>query len=66
MSDMNRRAKTLGAKRAVVEQLFAAWVANPSLRLGQLIDNARGDKVDLFYIEDFDLSELLLTYPPKR
>lgn len=34
------RAQTPGEKRAVVERLYAAWLAAPELRLGQLITNA--------------------------
>ena len=53
---MNGRAETPEQKRAVVERILAAWEKSPTLRLGQLIENARyrvpGPKPDLFNIED--------------
>jgi len=51
----SKRAKTSEHKRAIIERLYLAWLANPELRLGQLIVNRCG--VDPFYVEDEDLAE---------
>ena len=50
------RAQTPGEKRAVIERLYAAWLAAPDLRLGQLIDLG-AEKASLFYIEDQPFAE---------
>jgi hypothetical protein len=55
------RAYTPEEKRAVVETLLRAWEAKPELRLGQLIENARGD-LTLFYVEDQALANILRAY----
>lgn len=53
----NGRAFTDEQKRAVLERIYASWVAKPDMRLGQLIVaalpavNAKLDTT-LFYIED--------------
>jgi len=52
---MRGRAKTPEHKRAVIERLYAAWIALPDLRLGQLIECACDKRPDLFYVEDEDL-----------
>ena len=51
------RAHTPNEKRAVIEKLYAAWIAMPELRLGQLITNAvlpgSGEATaPLYFIED--------------
>lgn len=60
------RALTPEQKRAVVERLYAAWLASPSQRLGQLTVNTMQMVVPeggkelvsrLFYIEDETLIE---------
>lgn len=56
--DTKDRAVTPEQKRAVIERLYAAWLAKPNLRLGQLIANAsfRCDaSFDPFFVEDFPL-----------
>lgn len=57
---MKGRALTPEKKRAVIEQLYATWLALPQLRLGQLIDNAVHlyGQTDLFNTEDEELVEL--------
>jgi uncharacterized protein YihD (DUF1040 family) len=44
----------------VIQELRAAWMANPNQRLGQFLVNVAND-VDLFYIEDADLIERMRT-----
>ena len=51
-----KRALTPKMKRAVVERLLLAWEQVPEQRLGQLIDNAFGNR-DMFHVEDFDFIE---------
>lgn len=45
----------------ILEKLKDIWVANPDLRLGQLVEICRYKSkkvdVDLFYIEDDDLEK---------
>lgn len=66
---MSGRALTPEQKRAVVERIFRAWLAAPSLRLGQLLANAWAPSLsgDLFYAEDgplADAAEALVGGPP--
>ena len=56
------RATETWQKRILIEALFAAWVANPELRLGQLIVNAVTGARDVFSVEDMELSDLLRAY----
>ena len=50
------RAATPEQKRAVIERLYAAWLATQHLRLGQMIACAvRGG--DPFYVEDEALAD---------
>ena len=52
------RALTLAQKKEVLDRLFDAWEITPSLRLGQLLENAKPNNLDdLFYIEDYKLLE---------
>lgn len=53
-----RRAITNAQKRAVIERIFVAWCERPSMRLGQLLENANG-RCCLFYAEDSDLATLV-------
>jgi hypothetical protein len=47
------RAVTDAEKRAMLKRLRLAWLANPELRLGQLLVVAtQGALAPLFYIED--------------
>ena len=42
----------------LINKLVQVWTANPTLRFGQLIDNARSagaGNMDLFYVSDEDL-----------
>lgn len=51
------RAYTPEQKRDVVEALYAAWLKNPSCRLGQFIEGARhweGRRSSIFHVEDDD------------
>ena len=54
---MNDRAETPEQKRAVIERLYAAWLAAPQQRLCQLIANGTTFHHcdDIFYIEDLPL-----------
>lgn len=56
------RADTDYKKEDVIRVLLNIWKANPSLRLGQLIENATYGKYDLFYLEDSDLRDALIQY----
>ncbi len=52
---MGKRAVTPEEKKAVIDRLHRAWLANPQLRLGQLIANyAPGvhPNTELYYAED--------------
>ena len=57
------RAETDEQKREVMKKILAAWIKTPTLRLGQLIDNAT--KSDIFYIEDNDLVDAIMTWIEK-
>ncbi len=47
---MKGRALTPTQKREVIEDILAAWLMLPELRLGQLLHAV--EEVPLFYIED--------------
>lgn len=53
-----KRAKSMGRcftdaqKEEFMVKLLELWKKAPALRFGQLIDNALGNPIDLFYIED--------------
>lgn len=56
------RAETDDQKRVILDRLLVVWQHFPTLRLGQLIDNARvAAKVcpDLFYLEDEALAKVV-------
>lgn len=53
---MKDRAQTPEQKREVIERIYAAWLAQPHLRLGQFIMNAVEDP---YYVEDFALVKAL-------
>ena len=63
-----KRAYDEWQKRMIIERLFSAWVANPSQRLGQLIENAlacrpvNAPHPDLFNIEDMDVGSAVIAY----
>lgn len=71
---MKGRAETYEQKREAVDKILGAWMCTPTLRLGQLIDNAisstRSPALDLdtrlFYIEDEDLVDEVTQYILKR
>ena len=50
------RAHTPEQKLEVIERLYALWLEQPDLRLGQLIANVYKDP---YNVEDFDLIETL-------
>jgi hypothetical protein len=65
------RAYTPEHKRAIIERLYASWLQQPNLRLGQLIENSitrfevlagRISHSAMFYVEDEDLVEHLESY----
>lgn len=61
---MEKRARTPEEKKSVIDRLYRAWLANPHLRLGQLIANyAPGvsPNSDLFYAEDDDFIKAIET-----
>lgn len=63
--EVSGRAHKPEQKRAIIERLYAAWLAKPDLRLGQLIANATHQctgQDDPFYIEDERLIEALEVY----
>ena len=49
------RAETPSEKKAIIQRLLAAWMSQPSLRLGQLLVASIPVHGDLFYIEDDEL-----------
>ena len=54
--DIPGRATTPELKREVIERLYKAWLAEPDLRLGQLIcNNTLRLHQELFYIEDSEI-----------
>ncbi len=60
-------------KKNITNRILAAWEKAPHLRLGQLIENAVDEeyknsklKVDLFYIQDDKLLELIEIYIRKN
>ena len=68
MTDLAKRALTPEQKRALLDQLLAAWLEAPNLRLGQLIVNAVGGRhlADIFYREDDDLLANVETFVTKN
>ena len=57
------RAYTSEEKQAILNRIGAVWNAFPSLRLGQLIENARwGVGTDMFYVEDEKFVAVLEDY----
>lgn len=56
---MKKRAKTPAQKKEVLDRILQIWIANPSLRLGQMISIALPDGGDPFYVEDYALIEKL-------
>lgn len=55
---MDKRACSPQQKKEIMERLYAVWINNPELRLGQLLYNAFPN-VDIFYIEDEDFIQKL-------
>lgn len=57
---MTARAETPEQKRAVIERIYAAWCACPTLRLGQLLTDATTNRAtwhnSVFGIEDEHLA----------
>jgi hypothetical protein len=51
------RANEPYQKKQVIDRLLELWLANPNLRLGQLIRNCFND--DLFCVEDWPMIEWL-------
>lgn len=58
MSTIPDRASTPEQKRAIIERLYALWLRNPGLRLGQLFEDAAASHL-FYYIEDEALLDLL-------
>ena len=72
---MKGRAETYEQKREAVDKLLGAWMCQPTLRLGQLIDNAISPTSGamtsrvpppLFYIEDEELVDTVTQYILKK
>ena len=57
MDIKNKRAVTEDQKKEVINKILLIWLANPELRLSQLILNIFDDE-DFFYVEDYDLVAL--------
>ncbi len=54
------RAVTPEEKRRLVDRLLLAWLANPELRLGQLVvDSTHGAIAPIYYIEDDAFGHML-------
>jgi hypothetical protein len=52
------RADTTEKKRRITERIYRAWLAQPYMRLGQLLLSANKDvDGDIFYREDEDLAK---------
>lgn len=49
------RANTTEDKQEVMLRLYALWEKYPTMRLGQLIENATGSSNGLYNVEDFIL-----------
>lgn len=63
MDSLKKRATDSKTKKEIVIRLLSAWKSCPDLRFGQLINNATVFKYkDIFYIEDYDLIELVENY----
>jgi hypothetical protein len=57
---LKNRAQTDHQKTDLICKLLSAWKKYPTLRLGQLIvSSIYKSKIDLFYIEDYNLIELI-------
>lgn len=49
-------------QRKIIERILKVWQAHPYLRLGQLIENATANKVDLFVIDNGQLAQMIEVY----
>lgn len=58
------RADSPKKKRATLERIYGAWLAQPTLRLGQLLSNATllNAGPDVFNIEDEELAKACEAY----
>jgi hypothetical protein len=53
---VKNRANTDAEKKEIIDRVYRAWLASPQLRLGQLLECAKPNRLDdLFNIEDYDL-----------
>lgn len=60
------RATEEHEKRQVMEKILAIWIQNPSLRLGQMLQNSQDIRgQNLFYTEDFKLAEDVVAFHKK-
>lgn len=62
MGNQSERAVTAEQKKHVVDRILDIWNRHPTLRLGQLLDNAGlngGVSRNLYYLEDFKLIQEL-------
>jgi hypothetical protein len=69
--EIKGRAYTPEHKRAIIERLYVVWLQQPSLRLGQLIENSviksevlagRVRQPSIFFVEDEELIKCLERY----
>ena len=64
---MKNRANTPEEKKAIMDRLYYAWLSTPDLRLGQLLECAKPQELDdLFYIEDYTLTEKIEQFIQKN
>lgn len=58
------RAEEESQKRECIQKLLDVWLANPTMRLGQLLDNAvfQSKGAPIFYIEDITLVQAVIDF----
>jgi len=56
---MKGRAESTEDKKAIISRLYIAWLKKPQLRLGQLLEVSIPSDRDLFYVEDYELINLV-------
>jgi hypothetical protein len=55
----NIRAHNEDQKKEICDRLYQAWIKNPDLRLAQLILIKTYKLYDIFYVDDYELIELI-------
>lgn len=59
MAKANGRCFTDAQKEEFMTKLLELWKKAPALRFGQMLDNALGNPIDFFYVEDGVLLHLV-------